>query len=204
MNNGEKRVNIVAVVASTARSRRTRLAVDVALANTTESGHSLNLIDLADTHVSMLDGRSLSEYNDQTAHVVELIMKANCLLLASPVYRGSYTGGFKNLLDLLPIEALEGKAIGLIAVGATPHHYLMIDTQMRSVLAWFNAYVLPGSVYLTEKDASTNEALELSGAAVKLKELMADLIDLSGRLPQKAPRPYSLARAARSNAAKKI
>jgi len=41
-----------------------------------------------------------------------------------------------------------GKVVGLIATGATAHHYLAIDHEFRAVMAWFNAYVVPGSVYV--------------------------------------------------------
>ncbi len=70
------------------------------------------------------------------------------MLLASPVYRGTFTGALKNLLDLTPLEALRAKPVGIVAMGATPHHYLGVDWQLRAVLAWFGARVIPTSVYL--------------------------------------------------------
>ena len=45
----------------------------------------------------------------------------------------------KNLLDHVPVEGLMGKACGVVAMGASDHHYLAIDTQIRPVLAWFSA-----------------------------------------------------------------
>ena len=41
------------------------------------------------------------------------------MLLASPVYRASFTGALKNLLDLTPVEALRAKPVGIVAMGAT-------------------------------------------------------------------------------------
>ncbi|GIT45355.1 MAG: hypothetical protein Ct9H300mP11_32910 [Chloroflexota bacterium] len=32
-----------------------------------------------------------------------------------------------------------GKSVGLIGMGATDHHYLTVDTQLRPVLAWFGS-----------------------------------------------------------------
>ena len=37
---------------------------------------------------------------------------------------------------------------GLVGMGATDHHYLAVDTQLRPVLAWFGAHLVPGAVYL--------------------------------------------------------
>ena len=54
----------------------------------------------------------------------------------------------KNLLDLVPVEGLMGKPCGLVGMGATDHHYLTVDTQLRPVLAWFGAHQVPGAVYL--------------------------------------------------------
>jgi FMN reductase len=58
----------------------------------------------------------------------------------------------KNLLDHLPIEALAGKPVGIVAMGATNHHYLGVDWHLRDVLAWFGAVVVPTSVYLSSAD----------------------------------------------------
>ena len=76
------------------------------------------------------------------------IAAADAVLLASPVYRASFTGALKNLLDLTPVEALRAKPVGIVAMGATLHHYLGVDWQLRAVLAWFGALVVPTSVYL--------------------------------------------------------
>ena len=186
-------MKLTAVVASATRSKRSRLAVDVSVSAISNS-IAVDVVDLAEVRVSLLDGRAAAEYEDDTARVIERITKADCVIFATPVYRGTYTGAFKNLLDHLSLESLEGKAVGLIATGATAHHYLMIDTQMRSVLAWFNAYILPGSVYLTEKETGSLDALESSGAAEKLKELSRELTGFTKHLPSSPPRPFSLAK----------
>ena len=75
-------------------------------------------------------------------------MAADMYLIATPIFRASFTGSLKNLLDLVPVEGLMGKVCGLLAMGATDHHYLAIDGQLRPVLAWFGAHLVPGGVYL--------------------------------------------------------
>jgi FMN reductase len=115
---------------------------------TARPGVSASLLNLADYRVSFADGRSPEKFDDDTGPVVARVAHADCVLLASPVYRGTFTGALKNLLDLTPIEALRSKPVGIVAMGATPHHYLGVDWQLRAVLAWFGARVVATSVYL--------------------------------------------------------
>jgi|SRR5712691_1491611 len=103
---------------------------------------------LADYRLSFADGRPPEQFPDDSGHVVRMVAEADVVLLASPVYRASFTGALKNLLDLTPVEALCGKPVGIVAMGARPHHYLGIDSHLRAILAWFGALVAPTSVYL--------------------------------------------------------
>ena len=111
-------------------------------------GTIVDILHLGDYRISFADGRPLSDYGDDTQAVVERVIAADMYLIATPVFRASFTGALKNLLDHVPVEGLQGKACGLIGMGATDHHYLSIDAQLRPVLAWFGAHVAPGMVYL--------------------------------------------------------
>src|SRR5205823_1525803 len=98
-----------------------------------------DLINLADYRVAFADGRPPDELGDDTASIVARVRDADVVILASPVYRGSFTGALKNLLDHLPVDSLCGKPVGIVAMGATDHHYLGVDWHLRDVLAWFGA-----------------------------------------------------------------
>ena len=74
-----------------------------------------------------------------------------CSHWPTPIFRATFTGALKNLLDLVPVEGLMGKLCGLLAMGASDHHYLAVDTQLRPVLAWFGAHPVPGGVYLQSR-----------------------------------------------------
>ena len=112
---------------------------------------SVETLHLGDYRISFADGRPLSAYDDDTQAVVERVIAADMYLISTPVFRASFTGALKNLLDHVPVEGLQGKACGLIGMGATDHHYLSIDAQLRPVLAWFGALVAPGMVYLQSR-----------------------------------------------------
>ena len=96
---------------------------------------SATLLNLADYRVSFADGRPPDRFPDDTARVVATLAESDAALIASPVYRGSFTGALKNLLDLTPVDALRSKPIGIVAMGATLHHYLGVDWHLRAVLA---------------------------------------------------------------------
>ena len=128
-------------------------ALELALQSADSQGRSVttSLLHLGDHQISFADGRPLSDYSDDTEAVVQRVLAADMYLIATPVYRASFTAALKNLLDLVPVEGLNGKVCGLIAMGATDHHYLAVDSQLRPVLAWFGAHPVPGFVYMQSR-----------------------------------------------------
>ncbi len=136
-------------------------------------------LNLADYRISFADGRSPEAFTDDTGKIVATISAADMVLLFSPVYRGSFSGSLKNLLDHLPVEALRGKPCGIVAVGATPHHYLGVDWHLRDVLSWFGALVAPTSVYLSSADfiegapsaAAQSELAQLCDTLMQLRSI---------------------------------
>lgn len=134
-------------------------------------------INLANAGVEICDGRPLDKCGPATQRTVKAIADANAVVLASPVYRASFPGVLKNLLDQLPVEALRNKPVGIVAMGGSPHHYLAVDGHLRLVLAWFGALVVPNSVYLTGKDF-TDGRLAASEAMADLTALGATLVTL--------------------------
>lgn len=146
---------------------------------------SATVLSLGEHRVSFADGRPLDRYPDDTARVVGAIADADAVLLASPVYRASFTGALKNLLDLTPVEALRAKPVGIVAMGATLHHYLGVDWHLRAVLAWFGALVVPTSVYL-ESGHFQDGKLADPAARAAISDLVAALVVLAGH-----PRDHS-------------
>jgi FMN reductase len=123
-----------------------------AAAQVSDSALEVDLVNLADVRIAYADGRAPEAYGDDTAAVVSRIRTADLIVLASPVYRASFTGALKNLLDHLPVEALMGKPCGIVAMGATMHHFLGVEWHLRQVLSWFGAVVAPTAVYLSSTD----------------------------------------------------
>lgn len=190
---------LLAVLGSVTPPGRLRHAVELLLADAQQQRPGLNteLLDLATYRVSFADGRPLDAYSDDTPRVVARVLAADVCLLATPIYRASYSGALKNLLDLIPVEGLMGKVCGLLAMGARAHHYLALDTQLRPVLAWFGAHVVPGGVYLQSEHFREGRLVDERARAdlAALARAMLALHDaLAGRAEAAGPPPLAARR----------
>jgi FMN reductase len=186
---------IVGILGSVTPPGRMNRAMEGAMQRAAARGHDVELVDLATLTIEFADARPLTERGDDSAEVVAKLAGADAVVLASPVYRASMTGALKNLLDLVPVEALIGKPVGIVAMGATQHHYLGVDSHLRDVMAWFGALVAPTSVYLTSADFV--DGVLSDGAAESLDALLDTLALLSQSLAGKGDLgPLPLARPA--------
>src|SRR5271163_1727054 len=152
----------------------------------------LEVMNLAETTIDVCDGRPLDGYATATREAVDRIAAAAAVLIAAPVYRASYPGVLKNLLDIVPVGALQGKPVGIVAMGGSAHHYLGVDTQLRQVLGWFGALVAPTGVYLTGADFRDGQ-LTAEAARQDLVALTDTLLMLLRRLDPSLLRPTPLA-----------
>jgi FMN reductase len=138
-------------------------------------------IDLSATPLEACDGRPADAYGRATRDVVGAIRSASAVVLCSPVYRASFPGVLKNALDLLPVEALRDKPVAIVAMGASDHHYLGVDSHLRAVLAWFGAIALPTSVYLKGADFAADGSPS-SQTVETLATLARSLVELAERV----------------------
>ncbi len=171
-------MKLVAVLGSVTPPGRLSRGIEGCLTRAEAAGHVTELIDLADYRLEYADARPLAERGDDSELLVDKLLAADAVLLASPVYRASMTGALKNLLDLVPVDALMGKPCAIVAMGATPHHFLGVDSHLRDVLAWFGAWTLPTSVYLT--NANFVDGVLAEEPASQLDLLVAGLAQLAG------------------------
>jgi FMN reductase len=75
--------------------------------------------------------------------------QADAIVIATPVYKASYTGLLKAFLDLLPQDGLAGKLVLPLATGGSQSHMLMLDYALRPVLASLAARAILPSIYTT-------------------------------------------------------
>ena len=87
------------------------MAAAAEMAGSTAAGAMVaETLNLAETPVEICDGRPLDAYDEATRSAVAKIAAAGAVLIAAPVYRASYPGVLKNLLDIAPVEALAEQA----------------------------------------------------------------------------------------------
>lgn len=80
------------------------------------------------------------------------IETADLLIVASPVYRASFTGLFKHLFDFVDQYALVDTPVLLAATGGSDRHALIIEHQLRPLFGFFQALTLPIGVYAKDSE----------------------------------------------------
>jgi FMN reductase len=183
-------IEILAIVGSATQPGRLRRAVAGAAERPGEGVH-VELLDLAEVRIAAADGRRPDELGDDTLRVVTAIGRADAVVLATPVYRGSLTGVLKNLLDHVPVAALQAKPVGIVAMGATDHHFLGAERHLRDVLAFFGALVAPVAVYLTSRDFVDGQPQAAARGA--LEDLVGAVATLAGAATTRGVGPPPLA-----------
>ena len=144
---------IVGFSGNLARPSRTRTLVE---AVTTAAADRLLLEptvhDLEDLGPSLGSARRLEELDAGARAFVDAILAADLLVIGSPTYKGSYSGLFKHVIDLLDPATLAGKPIILTATGGSDRHALIIEHQLRPLFGFFAAHTAPTGIYATERD----------------------------------------------------
>ncbi|TEC48918.1 NADPH-dependent FMN reductase [Pseudomonas aeruginosa] len=83
--------------------------------------------------------------------LAEQIGRADGLLVATPVYKASFSGALKVLLDLLPERALEHKVVLPFATGGSSAHMPAVDYALKPVLAALKAQEVLHGVFAVDK-----------------------------------------------------
>jgi FMN reductase len=115
-------------------SRRVVEAIGAALEL---SGDDTVLVELAD------------RAGDAAAQVT--VVDARVLVVATPAYKGSYTGLLKLFLDTLAGDSLQGTVVVPVVVAGSPVHATMTDLHLRWVLGELGGTLPVPSVVLTER-----------------------------------------------------
>lgn len=174
-------MRLVGISGSLTVRSKTLIAVEHALEHARSEcpDVSAEAISLREYDLQFCDGREPSQYRGDTRRVIDLIVEAEAVIIGTPMYRGSYTGALKNVFDVLPNDALEGKPVGLIATGGTDHHFLAIEHELKPVMGFFRAHVLPGSVYANNGHYSES-ALADEGIRERLQQLARSVVEFAG------------------------
>lgn len=144
--------SIVAIAGSLGKPSRTqKLVADVARRIAVRTGGTMTLVDVAELAPEL--GRSFSRpAADPVETALAAIERADLIVAGSPIYKGSYSGFFKHLIDLVDYRALAGVPVALLATGGSDRHALAVEHQMRPLFASFDALTLGTAVFVVDRD----------------------------------------------------
>ncbi|NBV16143.1 NADPH-dependent FMN reductase [Janthinobacterium sp.] len=163
-------------------------------------GHSY-----ARLHVRDLPAHALlqADYADAAiARAVQAVADADAIVIATPIYKASYTGLLKAFLDLLPQDGLAGKLVLPLATGGGHAHTLALDYALRPVLHALGAKQVFTSIYANAQQLAWHEERGLSLDAPIAERVQAGIDDVSAGLfllqGRRPPAPADTAVPARS------
>ncbi len=133
-----------AVVVGNPKPGSRTLAAAVHVARELDGGEPGLVVDLATLGPSLLDWQ-----DPGVAELVAGVGAADLVVVASPTYKGTYTGLLKLFLDRFATDGLRGVAVPLM-LGAGPAHALAPELSLRPVLTEIGASVPTRALYLLD------------------------------------------------------
>ncbi len=170
-------VKIVGISGSASAASRTKAIIEATIGRIAQesSGAGAHLISIADL-VPYLGIAAREEASAPVAEALRLIETADLLIVGSPVYKGSYTGLLKHLIDLVEYTALAGVPVGLIATGGSDKHALVVEHHLRPLFGFFSARTLPTGLFITDK-AIVDGVIEDPLTRTRADQLIREAVD---------------------------
>lgn len=172
-------MNIVLLAGSNVGSK-TRTAMDYTfkIAREKYPDAEITLLDLAEFDMVFSDGRNYWEYEGDTKYVTETIMAADAIILGTPTFQASIPATLKNIFDLLPVNAFRDKVVSMLVTAGTAKHYLMIEQQLKPILAYMKAQIVQTYVFIEEKDFYRKEIVN-DDVVFRIERLVEDTVVLT-------------------------
>ena len=89
--------------------------------------------------------------------LLQQIENADGLLIATPVYKASFAGALKTILDLLPERALSHKVVLPMATGGSIAHMLAVDYALKPVLSALKAQEMLHGIFAEDSQIAYGE-----------------------------------------------
>jgi FMN reductase len=143
--------------------------------------HSINVTSLSVRDIPPEDLVYANFESQALKKAKDLIEQADGIIVGTPVYKASYTGVLKALLDLMPQYAFSGKTILPIATGGTITHLLSIDYAMKPLFGVLGSTsILRGIFILDSQMEKTSEGGIILEPEIhqRLKDALVDLTSL--------------------------
>ncbi|MEP9375103.1 FMN reductase [Aquabacter sp. CN5-332] len=176
---------IVGFSGSTRRPSRTRSLVEAVAAEfSSRRSIAFEVHDLVDAGPGV-GAFSLAALPREARAIIAAIEEADGLIVGSPVYKGSYAGLFKHLIDFVDPLALAGKPVVITATGGGHRHALVVEHQLRPLFGFFSAQTAPTAIYASDHDFQDG-ILTDSGVRARVAQAA---IEFDRAVVRTAPRP---------------
>lgn len=124
--------------------------------------------------------------------VIDAVVGADGLIVASPVFNASYSGLFKLFFDVVERDGLAGTPTLLAATGGTARHSLAIDHALRPLFAYLNAAVVATGVYAAADDWGTAGVAADGGLVERIDRAASELATaMAAREPARRADPFA-------------
>ncbi len=179
---------VLLISGSPSARSKTSAVLDAVARRVTEAGVLADIVSVRDFPPEAL----LLGYATDPAVVAFLgkVERAAAIVIATPIYKASYTGALKTVLDVIPPGALAGKIVMPLATAGTLAHFLALDFALRPVLGFLGVrHTLP-NVFLLETSFRDAAAGTLDDAGEeRLSTGIAELLTALNVRPAALRRP---------------
>ena len=124
-------------------------------------------------------------------HFLQLVAQADGLVVATPVYKASFAGALKTLLDLLPERALEHKVVLPIATGGSIAHMLAVDYALKPVLSALKAQETLQGIFADDSQIAYGEGSAAAQLAPVLEQRLNESLELFHSALARRPKPVA-------------
>lgn len=107
-------------------------------------------VDVETMEVAELGPHLLGWGDPVAAEALERLTSADALVVASPVFKATYTGLLKLLLDQVAAGQLAGVPTVPLLVGAGPAHTMAVDAHLRPLLVELGASCPTAGLYVLD------------------------------------------------------
>jgi FMN reductase len=121
------------------------------------------------------------------ASSLELVRRADALVVVTPVFSASYSGLFKTFFDVLEPGTLDGKPVVVAATAGTARHSLVLDHALRPLFAHLHAVVVPTGVFAAAEDFGATDDGSLDKRVERAAAELAALLGADAGTPSAAP-----------------
>ncbi|WP_336706393.1 CE1759 family FMN reductase [Oerskovia sp. USHLN155] len=151
-------LSVVAVTGGVSFPSTTRaltdLLLDKTVARLAASGTQVDArtIEVRDHAQDVATATVIGMRSEELELALKTVEEADLLIVATPVFRGSYSGIFKAFFDLVDSLPMADKPVLLAATGGTARHTLVIDQALRPLFAFMGDLIVPTGVFASKED----------------------------------------------------